>query len=94
MSSRFSARVLHRVAAGQRHAEALIWSSRTSVLPNRDPAVLIKRRGLLQDQFIMLAEAVSLCGADAATLAKTESIRAELACIERDLAMAQSDSAA
>jgi hypothetical protein len=36
-----------------------------------------------------LAQAVSMCGADAATIAKLESIRAELALVERDLALVQ-----
>jgi hypothetical protein len=89
MPSRYSARNLHRAAAGHRHTEALIaWSGREAgMLPNQAPAALIKKRAELQSKFADLATAVATFGANAASVARLEAIRAELALVERDLAL-------
>ena len=90
MPSRFSARTLHRVAAPHHHNEAVLaWAKegRDAPLPDRNPTILLEKQAELQKQFITLAQAVSVCGVDAGSVARLESIRSELAVVDRDLAL-------
>ena len=65
-----------------------------TLLPDRDPTILIQKRASLQAQFITLALTVAICGSDADSVEKLESIRAEIQLAEGDLTRLQSDSAA